>query len=63
VTGTLAAAGSTLAVHGVHGWLLIIAIVVLLVAACAAFFAPAHRMVHVLLAVALAVAVFAFLWM
>jgi hypothetical protein len=43
-------------VNGLHGVLLLVAVLLFLAAALAAFFAPAHRMVHVLIGAGLCLA-------
>jgi hypothetical protein len=60
MNGTLASSSFT--VNGVHGFLLIVAVIVFFIAACAAFFAPAHRAVHTLIAAGLCLATAALLW-
>ena len=49
-------------VSGAHGWLIFIALIVFAVAAIIAYVAPAHRLVHVLIAAGLAVFMLSQLW-
>jgi hypothetical protein len=46
---------ASFSVSGFHGFLILLAVIVFFVAALAAYFAPAHRLVHILIAAGLCI--------